>query len=197
MNAPRPTPNAKSHSDGDADVLARIAGGDLSALGALFDRHGQAVRRLLERLGIPAGDLDDLVQLTFLDAVSAASKYDGRPDAKPWISGLALVTARRHRRSGYRMLARLRHWALEPRITQACSPADAFELQEAAADARRALEKLPAKKREVFVLVVLQGMSGEEAARALEIPVATVWTRLHHARRELRRALEAIDRGPR
>jgi RNA polymerase sigma-70 factor (ECF subfamily) len=57
------------------------------------------------------------------------------------------------------------------------------------ARAQRALSRLSAKKREVFVLVALEGMSGAEVANALHIPVATVWTRLHHARLELRAAL--------
>jgi RNA polymerase sigma-70 factor, ECF subfamily len=197
MNGARLAPRAMPEHEADAQVLARIAAGDLSALGALFDRHGWRVRRLLGRLGIAAGDLDDLVQLTFLDAARAAEKYDGRLDATPWISGLALMTARRHRRSAFRMLTRIRDWALEPRVTQGSSPEVAFELKEAAADARRALEQLPEKKREVFVMVVLQGLSGEEAARALDIPVATVWTRLHHARRDLRASLEALERGAR
>jgi RNA polymerase sigma-70 factor (ECF subfamily) len=53
-----------------------------------------------------------------------------------------------------------------------------------------ALETLSDKKREVFVLVNLEGVSSEEVASALGIPVATVWTRLHHARKALRAALD-------
>jgi RNA polymerase sigma-70 factor (ECF subfamily) len=52
-----------------------------------------------------------------------------------------------------------------------------------------ALAKLTEEKRLVFLMVEREGLSGEEVARALEIPVNTVWTRLHHARNELRRAL--------
>jgi len=40
-----------------------------------------------------------------------------------------------------------------------------------------------------FVMVELEDASGKDAARALGIPLATVWTRLHHARRELRQYL--------
>jgi RNA polymerase sigma-70 factor (ECF subfamily) len=45
----------------------------------------------------------------------------------------------------------------------------------------------------VFVLVTLEGMSGEEASAVLGIPINTVWTRLHHARRALRAALEEAE----
>ena len=51
--------------------------------------------------------------------------------------------------------------------------------------AGEALASLSEKKREVVVLVTIEGMSGEEVAALLGIPVATVWTRLHHARREM------------
>ena len=53
----------------------------------------------------------------------------------------------------------------------------------------RALAKLSEEKRLAFLLVEREGLSGEETAQALGIPVNTVWTRLHHARAELRRAL--------
>jgi len=53
----------------------------------------------------------------------------------------------------------------------------------------RALAKLGEKKRAVFVLVELEQLSTEEAAKALEIPPATVRTRLFHARQELQEAL--------
>ena len=55
-----------------------------------------------------------------------------------------------------------------------------------------ALQRLPWKKREAFVLVEMEGVSIDEAARALCVPAATVRTRLFHARRELR---EAMRRG--
>jgi RNA polymerase sigma-70 factor (ECF subfamily) len=53
-----------------------------------------------------------------------------------------------------------------------------------------ALDRLSDKKRAVFVLVELEGLSAEEAARALDIPAATVRTRLFHTRRELQAAMD-------
>jgi RNA polymerase sigma-70 factor (ECF subfamily) len=54
----------------------------------------------------------------------------------------------------------------------------------------RALAQLSDKKRAVFMLIELEGLSTEEAAKVLEIPAATVRTRLFHARRQLHAALE-------
>ena len=58
---------------------------------------------------------------------------------------------------------------------------------DAAATVERALSKLSQKKREVLVLFELEGLSGDEIAVALGCPVPTVFTRLHHARKELER----------
>ncbi len=173
----------------DAALMERLRDGDLGALGVLFDRYHADVRRIVSRLGVPAGDVDDLVQLAFLDAMRSAAAYDGRASAKPWLSGIAVMIVRRHRRSVGRLLRRLSAWALEPAPESPDSPERAAELSDEAARAQRALAGLSDKKRQVFVLVTLEGLSGEEVARALGIPVATVWTRLHHARRELRASL--------
>lgn len=174
----------------DAELVVAIAGGDLTSLGLLFDRHHDAIRRLLSRLGVPDADLDDLVQQTFLEVPRASARFKTDAAARPWLCGLALMVARRRRRSVARMFARLRDWALEPVDAHVPTPAEECEHNANVARARRALESLPAKKRDAFVLVVLEGLSGADAAAILQVPVATIWTRVHYARNELRRLLD-------
>jgi RNA polymerase sigma-70 factor (ECF subfamily) len=173
----------------DPELIAKIASGDLGGLGVLFDRYEPDVKRFIGRLGALPAEVDDLVQLTFLDVVRAAASFDGRSSARGWLFGLAAIVVRRHRRSLGRIAAGLVTWARQPRAEEP-TPGQSFELHEAATRAAKAFEHLSAKKREVFLMVVLEGCSGEETARVLGIPVATVWTRLHHARRELRAYLE-------
>jgi RNA polymerase sigma-70 factor (ECF subfamily) len=174
----------------DAALVAAVAAGNLEALGELYDRHEPAVRRFLARLGVSKGDADDLVQLVFLEIVHAAPRFDPKLPARAWILGLASVMVRRHRRSVARAVARLVVWAGFARDQQPEPPDAGVESRESRARLERAFATISAKKREAFVLVVLEGLSGEEAARALGVPVNTIWTRLHHARRELRAALE-------
>jgi RNA polymerase sigma-70 factor (ECF subfamily) len=57
-------------------------------------------------------------------------------------------------------------------------------------DVARALETLSEAKRVVVVLSEVEGFSCQEIADMMEIPVGTVWTRLHHARNELRTYFE-------
>jgi RNA polymerase sigma factor (sigma-70 family) len=180
--------SAPGSGTSDPELLTRIVKGETSAIGLLFDRYDGDVRRVVSRLGVPAADVDDVVQATFLDVLRAAAGYDGRDDARPWLIGLAVVQVRRHRRSLARIAARITAWAREP-SPRSVTPEEEAARSQAAARARRALDALPAKKREVIVLVTIEGLSGEEAAKVLGIPVATVWTRLHHARREIMAAV--------
>jgi len=57
----------------------------------------------------------------------------------------------------------------------------------------RILERMTQKKRDVFVLFELQGFLGEEIAEQLQIPVDTVWTRLHHARIEFAKVGRSLE----
>lgn len=176
----------------DPELVARIRGGDVSAVGVLYDRYGQDVRRVLGRLGVAPADIDDIVQDTFVELVRCAKNYDGRANAKPWLIGLAINWVRRRRRSVQVLLKNLAAWGREP-APATPTPEETTSSADAAARARRALDALSEKKREAFVLVVMEGLSGEQVATMLDVPVATVWTRLHHARRELREALQSEE----
>jgi RNA polymerase sigma factor (sigma-70 family) len=177
----------------DVEILGRIGSGDLRALGVLFDRHEATVKRFIGRLGVAPAEVDDLVQLTFLDVPRAAPRFDQRWPLRNWLLGLAAVVVRRHRRSLARAAARLAAWASDPISHSRSSPDEDLERRDAAVQVMRALNKLSIRKREVFVMMVLENVSGEDTARALGVPVATVWTRMHHARRDLKHLLR--DRG--
>jgi len=185
MSAPRST---AARSDGE--LIAAIAHSELDALGQLFERHEPMIRRYLGRLGVSASDADDLVQATFLEVMRAAERFDPQLAASSWLLGVATMMVRRHRRSLVRSAARLVEWARTARREPPQTPAAVAEGDAAERRVAGALERLSPKKREAFVLVTLEGMSGEAAAAALGVPLNTLWTRLHHARRELRAALE-------
>jgi len=126
----------------------------------------------------------------FLEVMRAAERYDSQYSVKSWLCGIATIMARRHHRSLARWTARMAAWAGVETKDAIATPYEIVEHDQAARILERALAGLSEKKREVFVLVTLEGLSGEEAARALGVPLKTVWTRLHYARRELRAALE-------
>jgi RNA polymerase sigma-70 factor (ECF subfamily) len=173
----------------DEQLVDRVARGEVEALGRLFDRHERALRAYVTRLGLHRGDADDVVQSLFLEVVRSASRFDSRWPAKNWLFGIATMLVRRQRRSVVRQAARLLKLSHQGPDRSVQSPEDCFRGDQAARRFEAAFDQLSAKKKEVFALVVMQGLSGEQAAQALGIPVNTVWTRLHHARAELRVAV--------
>lgn len=169
----------------DPELMARLAAGDIGALGELYDRHRFAVRRFLARATSDAEDVDDLVHGAFLTAVKSAGRYDGRESARPWLIGVAVQLLRRRRRSVGRWLQILA--ALSHVRPNSAEPPSTLPVR---GELERALARLSEAKRLTILLAEVEGWTCPEIAAFLEIPIGTVWTRLHAARRELRRALE-------
>lgn len=174
------TPLRGSRSRGltDAALLALVAAGNLAALGDVYDAHAAEVARFAQ-LRVPPAEVDDVVQDTFVRVSRIAGTYDGRsPNARAWIFGIAVAIVRERRRAFSRLTRVLE------RVASHASPGATSRGE--SIDLERGLEKLSEPKREVLLLTEVHGFSGEEVAAMLGIPVGTVWTRLHHARRELR-----------
>jgi RNA polymerase sigma factor (sigma-70 family) len=169
----------------DADLFAAMARGELDALGALFDRYYESVRSVALHAGIRPCDADDVAQDTFLRLSTMAARYDGRPSAKPWILATAWRVAADRRRSITRWLRAITRFGHHAPGEHARTPEDdraATQRWEAFA---AKVTALPERMRAAYVLVEVHELSCEEAARELDIPVATVWTRLHHARKRM------------
>jgi RNA polymerase sigma-70 factor, ECF subfamily len=173
----------------DADLLREVARGDLGALGEIYDRYARDVWRAIHRTLGDAADVEDVVHAMFLKLPAIAPSYDGRASGRGWLCGIGVRFALRHTR-GLRRFRRMVSGFAETLVARdGPDPERRASGNEALAALEEALAKLSPKKRAAFVLVELEGLRPEEAARALEIPVATVRTRLFHARSELRRAL--------
>jgi RNA polymerase sigma-70 factor (ECF subfamily) len=172
----------------DPDLLRRLASGDIGALGELYDRYHEPLRRFLTRATSNAEDVDDLVHATFLAAAKSASKYDGRPCCRPWLVGIAVQLLRRRRRSLGRLVA---VWSsLRSMTTGTTDPRAALQ---ARTDVHQALGRVSEVKRITLLLAEVEGLTCAEIAQVLAVPIGTVWTRLHAARRELRVLLEEGD----
>ncbi|HUJ63143.1 MAG TPA: RNA polymerase sigma factor [Kofleriaceae bacterium] len=177
----------------DQALLAACGIGDSAALGALFDRHHEAVYRLISRLlSTEPGAIDDLVQTTFLEAWRAARRYRGRGEVRSFLLGIAANLVRHHVRGAIRRRVAL---ADAPPPAAAGAP-DAAAIR--AQQVRRlaaALDELPHDLRAAYVLCDLEDVPGVEAARVLGVRAGTLWRRLHEARRALRESIEGDDGG--
>jgi RNA polymerase sigma-70 factor (ECF subfamily) len=173
----------------DAELMRALANGELGPLGDLYDRYHEDVRQFVRRACSRDEDVDDIVHDAFLTASRAAGSYDGRPCARPFLVGVAAQVVRQRRRRWARFRSVLEAFFSTPDPAPPRTPEDHAESAETAARLERALARLTDEKRLVLLLFEREGLSGEEVARALEIPLGTVWTRLYHARADMRRAL--------
>lgn len=172
-------------SENDIAALAAVARGDVGALGELYDRHARALLAFAAR-SVGARDAEDLVQITFLRAAKVAASFDGRSSgARAWLFGITARLVQERRRS----FARLARALLRFDVALPAAPTD-----EARTDLRRGLARLTESKRVVLLLAEVEGFTCEEIATMLEVPIGTVWTRLHHARREMRAFYEGSSR---
>ncbi|WP_240944034.1 RNA polymerase sigma factor [Micromonospora thermarum] len=132
---------------------------------------------------------------TFLVAFRRRHRYDvSRPDARPWLFGILtkeISHYRRRERAHYRAVARSGLPDVSPdSAEQAVATAAALALR---LPLSRALSDLPARDRDVLLLIAWGGLSYEETAQAIGIPVGTVRSRLNRARRKVSSALGGDD----
>jgi RNA polymerase sigma factor (sigma-70 family) len=177
----------------DADLI-RCSWAEPERFAALFDRYADQIHQYAaRRLGTAAAD--DIVAETFLAAFRRRASYDtGRPLARPWLYGIATTLIAQHRRDEVRFYRALARTGVDPLPEPM---AEAVVRQVAAQGLQRqlagALAGLAARDRDVLLLVAWGGLRHEEIAEALSVPVGTVGSRLHRARRKLRAALAGAD----
>lgn len=157
----------------------------------LFDRHAVAVHRYLAgRIGKTVAD--DLLAQTFLVAYERRAGYDRtRPDARPWLYGIATNLLRRHQRNEIRQYQAWARSGVDPIVAEchADRVADRVDADARSPRLAAALAELKPPDRDVLLLYAWGDLSYAEISRALDVPVGTVCSRLNRARALVRAAL--------
>jgi RNA polymerase sigma-70 factor, ECF subfamily len=157
---------------------------------ALFKDHVGDVHRIVASLlgpGAARADVEDLTQQVFLAAHRGLPDFRGEAKPTTWLYAIASRIVLTHLR-GFRRQRRMRE-ALEAEMrAPRPEPASAEERLEHQMELKRVwscLLRINPKKRLVFILHEIEGLGGKEIAEVLDLKESTVYTRLHHARREL------------
>ena len=178
----------------DRALVSALAEGDQAALGALFDRFQRDVHRFIARLVRGNdGDLDDLVQTTFLEAYRSAPRFRSDSAVKTWLFGIAVNLVRHHARSERRRRAAAYRLTAVPEPPQ-LTPGEAITIEQQRKLLAIAVERLSPALKEVYVLCVIEEVPGKGAAAALGIREASLWRRLTDARNALRATIEELQR---
>lgn len=164
---------------------------------SVFRAHFDDVYGMVGRLlgpGAQKADIEDLTQQVFIVVQRALPEFRGECKTTTWLYAICSKV----------VLTSLRSWRRQRRLTAAVAaeldgiahhqtPEQAATRRQELVRVWRCLLKIKPKKRIVYILHMMEGMSGAEISQALDIPEATVWTRLHHARLELAKALERAN----
>ena len=172
---------------GADDLVERAKNGDRAAFRELFRRHRQDVARLVFRmLGTTSGgaDVEDLVQEVFLQVHRSLADFKGQAKFSTWLHRVTVNVVLMCRRAA-RSRPVFAGEVSETEPDRGLLPDEDTARKHRLEAFRRVLDRLPEKKRTVFVLHEIEGLPPAEIATIVDAPVLTVRTRLFYARREI------------
>jgi RNA polymerase sigma-70 factor (ECF subfamily) len=181
----------------DEELMDRLGGRDLGAFEALYDRYGDLVYSVSLRVVGDTYVAEDVTQDVFLRVWRRPDQFDlRRGKFVTWLLSVARNRSIDQRRSQAR---RLRHEALPagadeeedvlPNDDERDDPALATVLAEERAAVRAALEVLPAEQKLAIALAYFGGLTQQEIATRLGLPLGTVKTRIRLGMQKMRGAL--------
>jgi RNA polymerase sigma-70 factor (ECF subfamily) len=187
------TPTAAQQSD--RELVERVAKGDRAAVRLLFMRHHARVYRFAARQTGSELMADDIANEVFLELWRQAPAFQGRSEVSTWLLGIARFKA-------LSALRKRKEEAIDEDEAAAIpdtgdTPEVAVMKDDKATALKRMVNALPEEHRTVIDLAYYHAKSVAEIAEVLQIPVATVKTRMFYARKKLGEALQAagFERG--
>jgi RNA polymerase sigma-70 factor, ECF subfamily len=170
----------------DGDLIARVlVDDDQHAFGELVRRHQSSVRGLLRQLTRTDVALaDDLAQDTFLRAYKNIRSFRGEARFSTWLYRIAYNCFREDARRRKELVGIDEEQLQTERDPQVADPGLRHDLM-------HALSLLPPHERSAVLLCCQNGLSHDEAARVLDIPLGTVKTNVLRGREKLKRTLAA------
>ncbi len=157
----------------------------------LYSTYFHHVTRWVRAFGCRPADIDDVAQETFLVARRRLADFDG-VNAAGWLYRIAQHVTRAQRRRAW-MRRTLFREANDSVADTSPSPIEALEQRDARRMMQQILAQLSERRRTAFFLFEIEGYSGEEIAALEGVAVNTVYTRLHHARRDFMNLVAAAE----
>jgi len=173
----------------DDQLVARVRAGDREALGLLFDRYADRVYNHCFRRTASWDLAEDATSTVFLDAWRARTRLQVVGDsALPYLLGIATNVCRNQARSARRRLRLAGRVIAEVDVADhAEQVADGVDSERRMTEVLDAIRSLPRHEQEVLALIAWDGLTYEQAAAALGVPIGTVRSRLSRARARLTR----------
>ncbi len=156
----------------------------------VYEAHGGFVWATLQRLGVRQSDLDDVLQEVFVVVHQRIHTFDHSSKLTTWLYGVCIRVASDYRRRAWRRREQVGDDPIEEAPgASTTTPEDTAAGREAKARLDAVLDELDVDKRAVFVMFEIEEMSCDEIAALVGVPVGTVYSRLHMARKQFEKAL--------
>ena len=179
-------------STSDRDLLRSWGRGDEAAGTQLVRRHFASLARFFRSRA--AGHHVDLMQRTWLGCIESRTRVPDEVPFKVYLMGIARRVLLHHFRE-HQKAARAQHPLREPRDS-GHSPSGVMVMAAEEKLLLQALRRLPLDMQLTLELYYWEELSVDHVATVLEVPTGTVKSRLHHARRQLRAQIAAVDPDP-
>ena len=183
----------------DEQLVERAIAGDTDAFGEVVRRWERKIYALAYGFTGSVEDARDAAQETFVAAYRNLRNFRGEAKVSSWLHRIAVNQCiTRQRRARVRAETGIED-AVESSgegflsTSETCSPARAVEVKERTEAVRRAVAALTPELREVVLLKEFEGLTFQEIAEALQVPLSTVKSRLYTALRQLRMRLEKFE----
>lgn len=169
-------------------MVAAAMAGDSQAFRVVVERYGSSVYGLCRRY-LGETEAEDVAQETFLKAFLHKDRYDASRPILPWLITIARrLCLSRLRRSGHALTSSLD----DVPVSELGPDAESLATSRQSLDfVSQGLATLPEGQREALSLYHISGLSYQQTADALEVPIGTVMTWLHRGRARLRTLLES------
>ncbi|MBI1737286.1 MAG: sigma-70 family RNA polymerase sigma factor [Candidatus Rokubacteria bacterium] len=174
----------------DRALLSRLRAGDAQAFEEMVIAYQHRVFGVALRMLGRRAEAEEVAQEAFLRAHRSVAGFRGDAKLSTWLYAITSRLCLNRLASAHHRRVRHDDEALARVADDAASATDHLERREREAAVHRAIAELGDERRLVIVLCDLEGLTYEEIAGALELPVGTVRSRLHRARMELREKLE-------
>lgn len=169
----------------DEQLVAAVLTGDTAAFGPLVDRYRDRVFNLAYRMLGDRENAHDAAQEAFVRAFSRLRTYRRDASFKSWLFGITSNLCIDRLRGRVRNPQSLDATEIDP-VDENMPPQTAAAQTEIREATHRAIGRLPEAQRAAIVLVHLMGLSYEEAAEALDMPINTVKSHVHRGLEKLR-----------
>jgi len=158
----------------------------------VYDRHFDFVWKSLRRLGVPVADLPDVTQEVFVVVHRRLPEFEARAKLTTWLFRICLHAARDRARRAHVRREVADGKTTESLVAEGDNAERLLERRDDIALFESVLDGMTHDQRAVFVMFELSEMTGDEIASTLEVPLATVYSRLRLAREAFRRGATRV-----